>query len=56
MTLHEAQPTVNPPRFLVASRGESLRLTLSCHLHASVCAVVRGGRGTGATFPAVDLR
>ena len=55
ITLHKAIPTVNPPRFLVASRGESLRPTLSCHLHASACAVVRGG-GTGIALPAVCLR
>ena len=52
----KAEHTVDPPRSLVASRGESLRLTLSCYLHTSVCAVVRSGYGMGIALPAVGLR
>ena len=54
--LRKAEIAVDPPRFLVALRGELLRPTLSCHLHTPVCAVVRGGYGTGTALPAVGLR
>lgn len=56
MTLRKAELTVNPPRLLAASEGWPLSLTLSHRLRTSVCAVVRGGCGTGIALPAVGVR